>query len=245
MGGKCPTASAIQTEPHCAAALSLRPSYGRGFFLVRSLWCLGRAFSSACLCNRSQQPGDTMWEQGLRMGGPCALLTPLSGSGDNKSIDCPSPVGAKCKQIEKDREQNRLVSETDRLNGGTAANEMPLWPFPFQTSLWCVPLSATWHVITSVTYIQFLTIKKTHQVQRVLQYSLNLTCSSLTLVLSKWTSAAQWDVFNVAGRLICHRTSSQRPMPMNAVRYTVKDVVAQGHKHRTSVHVRAACHKLN
>lgn len=37
VGGKCPTASAIQTEPHCAAALSLRPSYGRGFFLVRSL----------------------------------------------------------------------------------------------------------------------------------------------------------------------------------------------------------------
>lgn len=57
-------------------------------------------------------------------------LTPLSGSGDNKSIDCPTPVGAKCKQIERDREQNTLVNETDILNRGTATNEMPLWTFP-------------------------------------------------------------------------------------------------------------------
>lgn len=99
------------------------------FFLVRSLWCLGRA------CNRSQQPDDTMWERPedevvVVGGGTSALSTPLSGSGDNKSIDCPSPVGAKCKQIERDGEQNRLVSETDMLNGGTAATEMPLWLFP-------------------------------------------------------------------------------------------------------------------
>ena len=100
---------------------------GSGFFSCGVLVMLGQGLSLACLCNRSQQPSDTMQEQGLKTGGPCALLTALSGSGDNKSIDCPSPVGAKCKQIEKDGEQNRLVTETDILNRGTATNEMPLW----------------------------------------------------------------------------------------------------------------------
>lgn len=68
-------------------------------------------------------------------GGACALVTALSGSGDNKSIDCPSPVGAKCKQIEKEGEQSRLVTETDKLNRGNATNEMPLFFSSFQLSL--------------------------------------------------------------------------------------------------------------
>lgn len=74
--------------------------------------------------NVRARPEDGGW------GGACALLTALSGSRDNKSIDCPSPVGAKCKQIEKDGEQSRLVTETDILNRGAATNEMSLWLFP-------------------------------------------------------------------------------------------------------------------
>lgn len=131
-----PTTSAIQTELHCAAALSLRPPCGRGFFfffLVRSLWCLGRAFPWPVFeteaSNQATQCKSKAWRRGVG-GGACALLTALSGSRDNKSIDCPSPVGAKCKQIEKDGEQSRLVTETDILNRGAATNEMSLWLFP-------------------------------------------------------------------------------------------------------------------
>lgn len=106
------------------------------FFLVRSLWCLGRAFPWPVFeteaSNQATQCKSKAWRRGVGGGGwgACALLTALSGSRDNKSIDCPSPVGAKCKQIEKDGEQSRLVTETDILNRGAATNEMPLWLFP-------------------------------------------------------------------------------------------------------------------
>lgn len=73
---------------------------------------------------KNQQPGGLISEQGLKSvgvwEGARTLLTVLSGSWDNKSIDCPSPVGAKCKQIEKDRGQSRSVRETDILDGGPA-----------------------------------------------------------------------------------------------------------------------------
>lgn len=64
---------------------------------------------------------------GVRWEGARTLLTALSGSRNNKSIDCPSPVRAKCKQIEKDRGQSRLVRETDILDGGSS---LCGWFFP-------------------------------------------------------------------------------------------------------------------
>lgn len=50
--------------------------------------------------------------------GRARTLLALSGSQDNKSIDCPSPVGAKCKYIEKDRGQNTLERKTDIFHRG-------------------------------------------------------------------------------------------------------------------------------
>lgn len=100
------------------------------FFLVRSLWCLGRAFPWPVFETEASNQATQCKSKAWRGGGACALLTALSGSRDNKSIDCPSPVGAKCKQIEKDGEQSRLVTETDILNRGAATNEMSLWLFP-------------------------------------------------------------------------------------------------------------------
>lgn len=123
VGGKRPTASSFQMKRLCAVVM----------FPCEVLLMLDQGLSRACLCDRSRWPGDTMREQGPMVcggRGSWALLTPLLGMGDNKSIDCPSPVGAKCKQIEKEREQNRLVIETDKLNRGAAACEMSLWPLP-------------------------------------------------------------------------------------------------------------------
>lgn len=57
---------------------------------------------------------------GVRWEAVRTLLTALSGSRDNKSIDCPSLDGAKGKQIEKEGGQSRLVRETDILDGGPA-----------------------------------------------------------------------------------------------------------------------------
>lgn len=240
-----PTVLAIQTKLHCAAALSLRPSCGRGIFFF--LWVPCDAWVGPFPgLSRQQKPATRRHNAraGPEDGGPCALLTPLSGNRDNKSIDCPSPVGAKCKQIERDGEQNRLLNETDILNRGTAPNEMPLSSLPssFQPSLRCVPLSATWHD----TKRDQLQVSKRQQVQRILQEFFRFSFLPATEHGSKWTTEMQRGVFRVAGSLLYQRAlflKTYADEPQQHLAHCIT-FCAQGHKHRT-LHVRAACHKLN
>lgn len=111
---------------HCVALVCLGPrcSYGLffscGVLVMPGIGPFQRAVSVTQAGNQATQsksrgPKTAGWDG---TGWAWALSTPLSGSGYNKSIDCPSPAGAKCKQIEKERGQNRLVTETDELNRG-------------------------------------------------------------------------------------------------------------------------------
>lgn len=130
------------------------------------------------------------------------------------------------------------MTETDILNRGTASRRNAFVVVSFQPlAMMCVILG----------YIFLNSDLKTTVVKNKKSIILikNLCILAFASYVKKNNRGAKRDVFYQCRYTpICQHTSSRRPLATVASQNHITHG-ARGHQHRTPVHVRAPCHKLN